>query len=107
MTIDLARVCLSIYLSLNCRAAVETAAASDRPSMYQPWAPSAYTAFKALLSVRLCAAIWSNISDCDETYNYWEPVCTFVNIKVPILNSDGNVVVHVFIFVFVQALIDN
>lgn len=37
------------------------------------WAPSAYTAFKALLSARLCAAIWSNISDCDETFNYWEP----------------------------------
>ncbi|XP_071443028.1 alpha-1,2-mannosyltransferase ALG9 isoform X2 [Hetaerina americana] len=35
--------------------------------------PSAETAFKALLSARFCAAIWSNISDCDETYNYWEP----------------------------------
>ncbi|KAF4520183.1 hypothetical protein B566_EDAN003895 [Ephemera danica] len=35
--------------------------------------PSADTAFKALLSARFCAAIWSNISDCDETFNYWEP----------------------------------
>ncbi|KAG8225439.1 hypothetical protein J437_LFUL004439 [Ladona fulva] len=35
--------------------------------------PSGETAFKALLSARFCAAIWSNISDCDETYNYWEP----------------------------------
>ncbi|XP_064638611.1 alpha-1,2-mannosyltransferase ALG9-like [Lineus longissimus] len=35
--------------------------------------PSGYTAFKALMSARLCAAIWSNLSDCDETYNYWEP----------------------------------
>ncbi|KAK2153153.1 hypothetical protein LSH36_305g00023 [Paralvinella palmiformis] len=49
---------------------------SDKPasSYYTPWAPSAYTAFKALLSARLCAAIWSQISDCDETYNYWEPL---------------------------------
>ncbi|XP_064486177.1 alpha-1,2-mannosyltransferase ALG9-like [Ornithodoros turicata] len=48
----------------------------DRPteSTYaDPWAPKPYTAFKALLSARLCAAVWSNISDCDETYNYWEP----------------------------------
>lgn len=36
--------------------------------------PSADIAFKALLSARFCAAMWSNISDCDETFNYWEPV---------------------------------
>ena len=42
--------------------------------MHELWTPSAYTAFKALLSARLCAAIWSNISDCDEVFNYWEPV---------------------------------
>ncbi|KAK6641071.1 hypothetical protein RUM44_012770 [Polyplax serrata] len=35
--------------------------------------PSADIAFKALLSARFCAAMWSNISDCDETFNYWEP----------------------------------
>ncbi|PSN34732.1 Alpha-1,2-mannosyltransferase ALG9 [Blattella germanica] len=35
--------------------------------------PSAETAFKALLSARFCAAIWNYISDCDETFNYWEP----------------------------------
>ncbi|KAK8768491.1 hypothetical protein V5799_015043 [Amblyomma americanum] len=38
-----------------------------------PWAPVPYTAFKALLSARLCAAVWNNIADCDETFNYWEP----------------------------------
>jgi alpha-1,2-mannosyltransferase len=38
------------------------------------WTPSAHTAFKCLLSARLCAAIWSGISDCDETFNYWEPM---------------------------------
>lgn len=36
--------------------------------------PSSDTAFKALLSARFCAAVWSHITDCDETYNYWEPV---------------------------------
>ncbi|XP_076656852.1 alpha-1,2-mannosyltransferase Alg9 isoform X1 [Halictus rubicundus] len=35
--------------------------------------PGADTAFKLLLSVRFCSAIWSHITDCDETYNYWEP----------------------------------
>ncbi|XP_063235032.1 alpha-1,2-mannosyltransferase ALG9 [Bacillus rossius redtenbacheri] len=35
--------------------------------------PGGETAFKALLSARFCAAIWSHITDCDETFNYWEP----------------------------------
>lgn len=35
--------------------------------------PGADVAFKAILSARFCAAIWSHISDCDETFNYWEP----------------------------------
>lgn len=35
--------------------------------------PGGDTAFKALLSARFCAAIWSHVTDCDETYNYWEP----------------------------------
>jgi len=39
----------------------------------EPWTPSPYTAFKVLLSARLGAAVWSGISDCDETFNYWEP----------------------------------
>ena len=38
------------------------------------WAPGGYVAFRLLLAARMCAALWSNISDCDETYNYWEPV---------------------------------
>lgn len=32
------------------------------------------TAFKLLLSARFCSAVWCHITDCDETYNYWEPV---------------------------------
>lgn len=43
---------------------------STNPLLY----PGGDTAFKALLSARFCAAIWSHISDCDETYNYWEPL---------------------------------
>jgi len=37
------------------------------------WTPTIGTAFKLLMSARLCAALWSVVSDCDETYNYWEP----------------------------------
>ncbi|GLV41573.1 ALG9 alpha-12-mannosyltransferase [Carabus blaptoides fortunei] len=36
--------------------------------------PGGDTAFKALLSARFCAAIWCHVTDCDETYNYWEPM---------------------------------
>ncbi|XP_037068419.1 alpha-1,2-mannosyltransferase ALG9-like, partial [Pollicipes pollicipes] len=43
------------------------------PAGLEPWTPSSYTAFKVILSARLCAAIWNNIQDCDETFNYWEP----------------------------------
>lgn len=38
------------------------------------WAPGISTAFQILISLRLSAAIWSPISDCDEVYNYWEPL---------------------------------
>lgn len=46
-----------------------------------PLFPAADVAFKALLSARFCAAIWSNISDCDETFNYWEPLHYLLNGK--------------------------
>lgn len=36
--------------------------------------PGADTALKVLVSVRLCSAFWSYIADCDETFNYWEPM---------------------------------
>ena len=39
----------------------------------EPWTPAPITALKLLLAARLSAAIWSGISDCDETFNYWEP----------------------------------
>ncbi|CAH3148408.1 unnamed protein product [Porites evermanni] len=43
------------------------------------WSPRPYTIFKLLLSARFCSAFLSNISDCDETFNYWEPVSTKFN----------------------------
>lgn len=41
--------------------------------------PSVHTAFKTFVSARLCSAIWAYISDCDETYNYWEPLHYIIN----------------------------
>ncbi|KAL7076447.1 hypothetical protein ACQ4LE_004762 [Meloidogyne hapla] len=38
------------------------------------WAPSLSAVFKILFSIRLSASLWSIISDCDEVYNYWEPL---------------------------------
>ena len=29
---------------------------------------------KLFLTVRLSAAVWSTVADCDETFNYWEPM---------------------------------
>lgn len=46
---------------------------SPHPSEIGLTYPRADIAFKILLTARFCAAIWSNISDCDETYNFWEP----------------------------------
>ncbi|GFR69391.1 mannosyltransferase, partial [Elysia marginata] len=51
----------------------ESEATNNNPGLLEPWTPSPGTAFKLLMSVRLCAALWNGISDCDETYNYWEP----------------------------------
>ncbi len=41
---------------------------SESPPTMSPW-----KAFGILLIARLCAAFWTSISDCDETFNYWEP----------------------------------
>lgn len=44
--------------------------------------PSVDTAFNLLLSARFFSATWSHITDCDETYNYWEPVRTISQFNV-------------------------
>lgn len=46
-----------------------------------PWTPSPYTVFKIIMSARLCAASWNIVGDCDETFNYWEPVSVTVVIQ--------------------------
>ncbi|KAA8497743.1 Alpha-1,2-mannosyltransferase ALG9 [Porphyridium purpureum] len=38
------------------------------------WAPNVVTAFLFLLFLRLGSAMVSGIEDCDETFNYWEPL---------------------------------
>ncbi|EFX68930.1 hypothetical protein DAPPUDRAFT_259349 [Daphnia pulex] len=47
---------------------------STNNDLHDDWSPNVQTVFKALASARLCAAVWNNITDCDETYNYWEPL---------------------------------
>ena len=46
---------------------------SSSSSSSSPWTPPAHSALKLLLAARLSAAVWSGVSDCDETFNYWEP----------------------------------
>ncbi|XP_044312253.1 alpha-1,2-mannosyltransferase ALG9 isoform X2 [Varanus komodoensis] len=55
-------------------AAEEAKAESSGSKAGHVWAPEGSTAFKCLISARFCAALLSNISDCDETFNYWEPM---------------------------------
>uniref|UniRef100_A0A0R3S1U5 Mannosyltransferase n=1 Tax=Elaeophora elaphi TaxID=1147741 RepID=A0A0R3S1U5_9BILA len=42
------------------------------------WQPSVSAVFKIIFSFRISAAMWSIISDCDEVYNYWEPLHLFL-----------------------------
>uniref|UniRef100_T1GP40 Uncharacterized protein n=1 Tax=Megaselia scalaris TaxID=36166 RepID=T1GP40_MEGSC len=51
------------------RAAKEKAPVSSDKAI-----PQVDTAFKTFISARFCSAIWAYISDCDETFNYWEPL---------------------------------
>ncbi|KAJ1528897.1 hypothetical protein ONE63_007266 [Megalurothrips usitatus] len=51
----------------------EDAPVSPHPSEIGLVYPRPDIAFKVLLTARFCSAIWSNITDCDETYNFWEP----------------------------------
>lgn len=39
-----------------------------------PWVPSFSTALRILLLVRVTGAMFSNIQDCDEVFNFWEPL---------------------------------
>lgn len=44
------------------------------PREPMPWAPEFKTAILALAFVRAVASVTLAISDCDETFNYWEPL---------------------------------
>ena len=46
--------------------------------IFSCWCPRASSVFNLLLSARITASFISTISDCDETFNYWEPVWFFV-----------------------------
>ena len=37
--------------------------------------------FRIIMSATLCAAAWNIVGDCDETYNYWEPVGTYLKLR--------------------------
>ncbi|KAJ8473074.1 hypothetical protein ONZ45_g16435 [Pleurotus djamor] len=45
-----------------------------RRSAKAPWSPSFSLAVRILLLVRFSAAMYSNIDDCDEVFNFWEPL---------------------------------
>ncbi|THV07497.1 glycosyltransferase family 22 protein [Dendrothele bispora CBS 962.96] len=42
-----------------------------------PWTPSFGFALRMLLLFRVTAAMYSNIDDCDEVFNFWEPLHFF------------------------------
>ncbi|PWN47947.1 hypothetical protein IE53DRAFT_389894 [Violaceomyces palustris] len=44
----------------------------------QPWTPAFSAAVRLLLIIRISSAMYSIIQDCDETYNYWEPLHSIV-----------------------------
>ncbi|KAH7930611.1 glycosyltransferase family 22 protein [Leucogyrophana mollusca] len=45
-----------------------------RRSARRPWNPDFSTAVRILLLVRVAGAMYSNIQDCDEVFNFWEPL---------------------------------
>ncbi|GAA5839205.1 hypothetical protein JCM3766R1_003139 [Sporobolomyces carnicolor] len=45
------------------------------------WNPTMLTAFRLILLIRFCAAMYTAISDCDEVFNYWEPLHYLVHGK--------------------------
>ncbi|KAJ8903454.1 hypothetical protein NDN08_004561 [Rhodosorus marinus] len=46
----------------------------SRYNKLEGWTPNIVTAAFVVLFTRIAAAILSGIADCDETYNYWEPL---------------------------------
>lgn len=48
--------------------------ADDIDVIAEEWSPSELTAWRLLLAVQVISALYNYISDCDEVYNYWEPM---------------------------------
>ncbi|KAL4062977.1 glycosyltransferase family 22 protein [Scleroderma yunnanense] len=45
-----------------------------RRTARRPWNPDFSTAVRILLLIRVAGAMYSNIQDCDEVFNFWEPL---------------------------------
>ncbi|KAI6163889.1 glycosyltransferase family 22 protein [Pisolithus thermaeus] len=45
-----------------------------RRAARRPWNPDFSTAVRILLLLRVAGAMYSNIQDCDEVFNFWEPL---------------------------------
>ncbi|PCH34041.1 glycosyltransferase family 22 protein [Wolfiporia cocos MD-104 SS10] len=45
-----------------------------RRSQKAPWCPGFGTALRLFLLIRVAGAMYSNIQDCDEVFNFWEPL---------------------------------
>ncbi|KXN88819.1 Alpha-1,2-mannosyltransferase alg9 [Leucoagaricus sp. SymC.cos] len=45
-----------------------------RRAQRRPWTPSFSVAVRIMLLIRALGAMYSNIDDCDEVYNFWEPL---------------------------------
>lgn len=48
-----------------------------RRAAKRPWAPTFSWAVRWLLLIRFSAAMYANITDCDEVFNFWEPLHLF------------------------------
>lgn len=56
------------------KATPEPVRQQDIVNQPQGWAPNSDVIIKLLLAIRIICGWCSNISDCDETFNYWEPL---------------------------------
>ncbi|KAH6592783.1 hypothetical protein BASA50_007834 [Batrachochytrium salamandrivorans] len=68
------------YVALESRAAPSTLSKKTGFSIglsttesHSIWTPSFTDALKLIALARILAALYSNIQDCDEVFNYWEP----------------------------------
>lgn len=53
------------------------------------WMPQFRSCFRLLLMVRMISALYSTITDCDETYNYWEPLHLLTHSPFPFGHSQS------------------